>query len=231
METKETKKNGLKLALNIIFYTVLGLVAVYSLVALFSEQNLNTTSVFGISSLSVQSDSMSGTFEKGDLIFVDTTFDVEDIDVDDVITYRMQIEIEGEDVWIINSHRVKAINEIGGTYWYQTKGDANATYDADAVYMTDVQGIWTGGKIAGAGAAVDGMIGFLKSPTGFFLFIVVPCFAFLVYEVVKFVKVVSDYNVSKAVGDRDQLKADALAAARAEIEAERKAQEEAAKKA
>jgi len=42
--------------------------------------------------------------------------------------------------------------------------------------------------------------------------------------------VVSDYNVQKAVGDKDQLRAEAIAAARAELEAERKAQEEAAKK-
>ena len=233
MENKNNRKNGLNLALNIAFYVVLGVVAIYSLVALFSTQQYNSTSVFGISSLSVQSASMSGTFEKGDLIFVRTNVVTDDLAVGDVITYRMQLEVEGENVTVFNSHRIIEIvtYDDGNTYWFRTKGDANATPDVDAVFENDVIGVWTGSVWGGAGAFVDGLVGFLKSPTGFFIFIVLPCFAFLVYEVVKFVRVVSDYNVQKAVGDKDQLRAEALAAARAELEAERKAQEEAAKKA
>jgi len=233
MENKNNRKNGLNLALNIAFYVVLGVVAIYSLVALFSTQQYNSTSVFGISSLSVQSASMSGTFEEGDLIFVRTNVVTDDLAVGDVITYRMQLEVEGENVTVFNSHRIVEIvtYDDGNTYWFRTKGDANATPDVDAVFENDVIGVWTGSVWGGAGAFVDGLVGFLKSPTGFFIFIVLPCFAFLVYEVVKFVRVVSDYNVQKAVGDKDQLRAEALAAARAELEAERKAQEEAAKKA
>ncbi|MFA5007527.1 MAG: signal peptidase I [Candidatus Izemoplasmatales bacterium] len=232
MENQKNKKKGLNLALNIAFYVVLGVVAIYALVALFSEQEYNSTSVFGISSLSVQSASMSGTFEEGDLIFVNTNVNPDDLTVDDVITYRMTIEVEGEEYTIYNSHRIVEVlsYDDGVTHWYRTKGDANALVDTDLVFENDVFGIWNGGKLAGFGAFVDGLVGFLKSPTGFFIFIVLPCFSFLVYEVVKFVKVVSDYNVQKAVGDKDKIREEALAAARAEIEAERKAREEAATK-
>ncbi|MDP3130332.1 MAG: signal peptidase I, partial [Bacillota bacterium] len=227
------QKKGLKLALNIAFYAVLGLVVVYSVLALFSKQEYNSTSVFGISSLSVQSGSMSGTFEEGDLIFVDTTVNPDELAVDDVITYRMQIEVEDENITIYNSHRIVEVitYDEGNTFWYRTQGDANALVDADLVFENDVIGTWTGGKLAGFGSFVDGLIGFLKSPTGFFIFIVLPCFGFLVYEVIKFVRVVSDYNVQKAVGDKDQIRQEAIAAARAELEAERKAQEEANKQA
>ena len=232
MENTKQQKKGLKLALNIAFYVVLGLVVVYSVLALFSKQEYNSTSVFGISSLSVQSGSMSGTFEEGDLIFVNTKVDPDELEVDDVITYRLQIDVDGDQVTIYNSHRIVEIvtYDSGNTYWFRTKGDANALVDADLVFENDIVGTWTGGKLAGFGSFVDGLIGFLKSPTGFFIFIVLPCFGFLVYEVIKFVRVVSDYNVQKAVGDKDQLRAEALAAARAELEAERKAQEEAVKK-
>jgi len=57
-----------------------------------------------------------------------------------------------------------------------------------------------------------------------------PCFAFLIYEVIKFVKVVSDYNVQKALGDRVGLQEEAIAIAKAQIEAEQKAKAEAEKK-
>jgi len=234
MENIKKQKNTLKLVGNILFWVVLGLVVVYSAIALFSEQEANSTSVFGISSLSVQSDSMSGTFEEGDLIFVDTTFDVQEVDVDDVITYRMTVELDGDTYTVFNSHRVvgKVSYDDGDTWWFQTKGDkTGATVDAALTFQTNVVGVWTGSVWSGAGAFFDGLIGFLKSATGFFLFIVLPCFAFLVYEVIKFVKVVSDYNVQKAVGDRVHFKEEALAAARAELEAELKAKEEAAKKA
>jgi signal peptidase len=232
MESNKKKLTGLKLALNIVFYVILGLVVVYSVTALFSEQDLNKTSVFGISSLTVQSNSMYDTFSEGDLIFVTTKFDTDELEVGDVITYRMQVTVDDETYTIYNSHRIYAINEIGDTRWFVTKGDYNGTPDEDPVFQNDVLGVWTGTVWKGAGNTIDSIVSFLKSPTGFFIFIVIPCFGFLVYEVVKFVRVVSDYNVQKAVGDRDRLKAEALAAARAELEAERKiAEEEAAKKA
>jgi len=53
-----------------------------------------------------------------------------------------------------------------------------------------------------------------------------PCFAFLVFEVIRFVKVVSDYNVQKAVGDQTALKEEAIAIAKAQLEAEQKAKVE-----
>ncbi|HAQ56552.1 MAG TPA: signal peptidase I [Acholeplasmatales bacterium] len=231
MENTKQQKKGLKLALNIAFYAVLGLVVVYSVLALFSKQEYNSTSVFGISSLSVQSGSMSGTFEEGDLIFVNTNFNVDELEVDDVITYRMQIDVDGDLITIYNSHRIVEIvtYDNGNTFWYRTQGDANALVDDDLVFENDVIGTWKGGKLSGFGSVIDGLIGFLKSPAGFFIFIVLPCFGFLVYEVIKFVRVVSDYNVQKAVGDKDQIRQEAIAAARAELEAERKAQEEANK--
>lgn len=225
METITKKKATWKLIGNIAFWVVLAFVFFYAVFALFTKQDENTSSFLGIATLSVQSDSMSPTFKKGDLIFVDTKFDVSELDKDDVITYKTNVEINGEEYLIYNSHRITEKTVIDGTYWFTTDGD-NPLAVEELVFQSDIYGVWNGRKLSGFGTFTDGFVDFVKSPIGFFLFIVLPCFAFLVYEVIKFVKVVSDYNVQKALGDQVKLKEEAVALARAQLEAEQKAKAE-----
>lgn len=226
METITKKKATWKIIGNIAFWVVLAFVFFYAVFALFTKQDENTSSFLGIATLSVQSDSMSPTFEKGDLIFVDTKFEVSELDVDDVITYKTIVEVNGEEYLIYNSHRIIEKRVVDGVYWFTTDGD-NSLAVAEDVFQTDIYGVWNGRKLTGFGSFTDGFITFVKSPIGFFLFIVLPCFAFLVYEVIKFVKVVSDYNVQKALGDQVKLKEEAVALAKAQLEAEQKAKAEA----
>jgi signal peptidase I len=170
---------------------------------------------------------MSPTFVKGDLIFVDTDFELSDIKVGDVITYQqLATTTDGEQVIIYNSHRVIGITTISNALYFYTQGDAELP-DESPVFQTEVYGIWTGRTWKGFGSFADSFIGFIKSSLGFFLFIVLPCFAFLVYEVFRFVKVMSEYNVQKTVGDRVKIQAEALALARAQLEAELLAKEQA----
>ena len=225
METITKKKATWKLIGNIAFWVVLAFVFFYAVFALFTKQDENTSSFLGISTLSVQSDSMSPTFKKGDLIFVDTKFNVAELEVDDVITYKTTVEVDGEEYLIYNSHRITEKRNVDGVYWFTTDGD-NPLAVSEDVFQSDIYGVWNGRKIVGFGSFTDGFINFVKSPIGFFLFIVLPCFAFLVYEVIKFVKVVSDYNVQKALGDQVKLKEEAVALAKAQLEAEQKAKAE-----
>jgi signal peptidase I len=229
MESIAKKKATWRIIGNIAFWVVLAFVFVYAVLALFTKQDMNQSSFFGISTLSVQTDSMSPTFESGDLIFVDTTFDYSDLKIGDVITYKTTVEVSGESYMIYNSHRIIEIDLIGGVYWFTTDGDHPSAVE-ELVFQTDIFGVWNERKIANVGEMTDGFVDFVKSPIGFFLFIVMPCFAFLIYEVIKFVKVVSDYNVQKALGDRVGLQEEAIAIAKAQIEAEQKAKAEAEKK-
>jgi len=230
MENITKKKATWKLIGNIAFWVVLAFVFFYAVFALFTKQDENTSSFLGISTLSVQSDSMSPTFKKGDLIFVDTKFEYADLDRGDVITYKTMVEINGEEYLIYNSHRIQSRKIVDGTYWYVTDGDHPSAVEEE-VFQSDIYGVWNERKISGFGTFTDGFVDFVKSPIGFFLFIVLPCFAFLVFEVIRFVKVVSDYNVQKALGDQVKLKEEAVALAKAQIEAEQKAKaEEEAKK-
>jgi len=222
METINKKSINWKLIGNIAFWVVLSFVFIYAVLALFTKKDFNQSTMFGVSTLSVQSDSMKPTFESGDLIFVDTTFDYTELQVDDVITYKTTIEVNGEEILAYNSHRIISINIIDGVYWFTTDGD-DPRAEEETITQNDIYGIWNGKKLANFGTFTDKFVTFIKSPIGFFLFIVLPCFVFLAYEIIRFVKVMSEYNVQKALGDRDKLQAEAVATAKAQIEAEMKA--------
>lgn len=222
----KTKKKSNKI-LNIIFWVVLGVIALYAVVALFSSDD-GATTLFGKDAFTVKTNSMAPTFEKGDLIYVDTNFEVEDISIGDVITYQTYIDVTGDGVeeWVYNSHRVVGINDSdGGGVRFVTKGDNNDDNDSESVPESYVVGVWIeDGVVKNIGGIIDGIVGFLKSGTGFFIFIVIPCFAFLVYEIYKFINVVTEYKTQQALGDRVKLQEEALALARAQLEEEARLQ-------
>jgi len=223
MEKAENGKNRVTKIFNILFWVALGIIILYSAIALFSKDD-GVTTIFGGTGLTVQSDSMSPTFNKGDLIFIDTEFNLEDLEVGDVITYQMMITEDGQSVLVYNSHRITFIEEdINGYFHFSTKGDNNPTADPEPVSGSYVLGVWNGKVTPNIGGVIDGIKGFLKSPTGFFLFIVLPCFGFLVYQIVKFIGLMSDFKTQKAIGDRVSIEEEAIAIARAQIEAEMRA--------
>ena len=219
MEKVKENKSILKKIGNIAFYVVLGIVLLYAIFALFSDQEENQVSFFGITSLAVQTPSMAPTFDEGDLIFIDTTFDVEDLDEGDVITY---LERDG-DLEYYNTHRIVEVHD-GGLLRFETKGDAAPEGDNDPVWKTadDIVGVWTGNSWGGFGSFVDGFTGFIKSSLGFFLLIVIPAVGFLAYEVFRFVKVYAEYNNQKQMTDRVKMQEEALAEARRQLEEEQK---------
>jgi len=218
-ESTLIKNNKVKKILNITFYVVLFIVFAYAIFGLFSEKDENSISFLGITSMSVQSDSMSPTFEKGDLIFVNTDFNPDDLNKDDVITYRETKIVDGKIVYYYNTHRIVEKIDFGTRIQFITKGD-NEDRNDPFIWEDDIYAVWTGKSVANFGGFVDGFTGFLKSSLGFFLFIVVPCLALLAYEIIKFMKVYAEYNVQKSKEDRVKLQEEALAAARAQLEAE-----------
>ena len=227
MIEKNIKNKKLNKTLNIVFWFVLGIVAVYAIIALTSTDD-NVTSLFGKTAFTVQTNSMSPTFEKGDLIYVETDFSVDEIEIGDVISYKLFVDVTGDGVgeWINNSHRVIEIEEdINGYLHFTTQGDNNALPDGDDVHESYIVGVWIeDGIVKNLGGIIDGIVGFLKSGTGFFIFIVIPCFTFLVYEIYKFIQVVTEYKTQQALSDRVKLQEEALALARAQLEEEARLQ-------
>ncbi len=218
MENTKSKTKTWKIVGNVVFWVVLVLVVLYSVVALFSEKDENQTTFLGMTAYTVESDSMEPEFYEGDLIFVKTDFDVADLDEDDIITFRAtEVTNEGTRTYY-NTHRIIDISDDRVSFY--TKGD-NKPADTDPVTANDIVGVYSGVHLRFMGAFID----FLKSSVGFLLFIVLPCLAFLVYEIVRFTKVYSQYQVQKTLSDRVKLQEEAIALAKAELEKERAEQE------
>ena len=218
MENKAT----LKKVLNIAFYVVLAIVFIYAIFGLFSKKENNAISFLGITSLSVQSGSMEPTFSEGDLIFVRTDINPKDLNPGDIITYQDYMITEEGIVYYYNTHKIESIDKSNTIWRFETKGEANAESDPRLITESEIYGEWTGNSWSGFGTFVDGFTTFLKSSLGFFIFIVVPCLALLVYEVIKFMKVYAEYNVQKNTQDRVKMQEEAMAAAKAQLEAEAK---------
>jgi signal peptidase I len=216
MENKAT----LKKVLNIVFYVVLAIVFIYAIFGLFSKKDSNSISFLGITSMAVQSDSMLPEFAEGDLIFVKTDFNAKELVEGDVITYQDFMITEDGVVTYYNTHRIIDVDDTNEVWRFVTKGDNNLTQDPRQILETEIYGVWTEKSWTGFGKFADSITDFLKSSLGFFLFIVVPCLALLVYEVIKFMKVYAAYNVQKNTQDRVKMQEEALAAAKAQLEAE-----------
>ncbi|MBN2504701.1 MAG: signal peptidase I [Bacilli bacterium] len=213
MENTGSKTKTWKIIGNVVFWVVLVLVVLYSVVALFSEEDENQTTFLGMTAYTVESDSMETEFYEGDLIFVRTEFNVDDLLPEDIVTFRdVEVTDEGSRMFF-NTHRIIRISDDRVLFY--TQGD-NAPEDEQPITANDIVGVYTGVHLRWMGSFIN----FLKSSLGFLLFIVLPCLAFLVYEIVRFTKVYSQYQVQKTLSDRVKMQEEAVALAKAELEKE-----------
>ena len=131
----------------------------------------NIPGVFGMRPVIVLSGSMEPEFMSGDLIFIQDG-DVEQLKEGDIICYM-------EDGAAV-THRIEAVTEENGAVRYTTRGDANNTDDQKQVEQSQIQGIYKGRKISGAGDAVM----FMQSTTGMILFIVCPIVLLILWDII-----------------------------------------------
>lgn len=181
--------------INILIVLLLAVSVLVAALALASKAN-GVPSVLGYVPLSVQSDSMIPEFEKGDLIISKAVDDSTALEKGDVITF--QTEIMGEDA--LNTHRIVDVTETGGVEFYTTKGDNNDIEDSEPVARVSVAAKWDGIKLEGWGEVYD----FLTSQFGFFLVILLPLIIFFIYEIIRFIKNLIDYNKEKALEEAMQ---------------------------
>ena len=179
-------KKILNIALDVVIAILVIFAVFISMVAVSSNANQNVPQVFGYSPLSVQSGSMSPTFDDGDYIFVDTFENAEEakqtLKKGDVITFWTYENGHR----ILNTHRIVTVVNHDGFLSYETKGDANS--QADDVWITpgDVVGKYTGTSIPYMGDVMD----FLSSKWGFFCVILLPILLFTLYQVYRLVSTI-----------------------------------------
>ena len=209
---KEKAKKIASIAGNVLIWAFVVFSFVIT-VLVFSAQGSadGVPAIFGKSLITVSTDSMKGTFNSGDLIFMEKLDPMEKLTLSagdpglkngDVITFRAPIDIDGDGkVGDLNTHRIIEVvysDVESGMAEYVTMGDANLAADnvGDDPYTvkaTDIVGIWTGGRLPGIGKVIN----FLRSSLGFFLFIVLPLVAFFIYELYRFIAILLEEKRKK----------------------------------
>ncbi len=166
----QTVFNVLGVLLCVIFIPII-ILNVVMIVRSYTDPD-HIPSVFGYSPVIVLSGSMSPAFETGDMIILQKT-DPYTLKVNDVICY-----MEEESAV---THRIMEVQQQDGAPMYVTRGDANNSEDTTPVLPEQVQGKYTGIRIAGAGNFAI----FLQSTPGMLIFIGGPVLLFILWDVVR----------------------------------------------
>ena len=153
--------------------------------------------VLGNTPLVVKSGSMSGTapghIEVGDLIFV-SPVKPEELKAGDIIAFKEKNSLS------VTTHRIiEVVKQEDGTFAYSTKGDANNVADQDQVTEDRLVGIYRG-RIPKVGDFAM----FLQTPLGMIVFIGIPLFTFIIYDIIRRQKYINREN-KKAVELEEEL--------------------------
>ena len=170
---KAIKRVG-TIIISVLLWLVILVAALYAFTTMATKDNQNVANLFGYTPLVVESNSMSPTFEKDDLIFVKKC-DTSKLEEGDIICFHTIIDNE----YALNTHRIQSVAENGEARSYTTVGDNNnGVADQHIISDGDIVGKYVG-HISGAGKLMN----FLSSSTGFLLVIVLPMLIFFIYQV------------------------------------------------
>lgn len=172
-------KKTLSIIVNVVAWIVLILAFLITIVVFSSGRNNGVANLMGYIPMTVASDSMKPTFNKGDLIVCREVDDINSLKEGDVITFWTVIDGSR----VKNTHRIVGVNEFESTRSFVTRGDNNSLDDTLPAYASDVIGKWTNVKLAGLGKVMD----FLRTKTGFFVCILIPMALFFLFELYKFI--------------------------------------------
>ncbi len=215
-------KRGATILVSMILWAVILLAALFAFTTLATRDNNHVANLAGFTPLSVMSDSMSPTFNAGDLIIIRKCTPAT-LEEGDIITFHAIINNE----FALNTHRIAEIQNQNGARSYVTKGDNNVIADTHIIADGDIVGKYVG-RLPYFGKVVQ----FLSSSTGFLLVIVLPLLLFFVYQVYHLITVSIDLKKALAVESIQEGAPDALLAdaEKAKQEAEKaKAEAEAAR--
>lgn len=160
--------------------------------------------LFGTTFLSIQSDSMTGTFEEGDVAVVKKVKSADELKVGDIVTFWAWITVDGQTTRQLNTHRIsRIVTENNGTQLdearYYTKGDKEGLgEDNGSLIFSEIVGKYSY-RIPNLGHFID----FLQSGAGFFIVVILPLTAFLGYRVYVLVKVILQMKKEKAIESGD----------------------------
>ncbi|WP_080676427.1 signal peptidase I [Ruminococcus flavefaciens] len=196
-------KKALRIAVNVFAWLILILAFLVTLIVFSSDKNNGVANLFGYMPMTVESDSMVPTFNKGDLIICKDIDDINALKAGDVITFWTIIDGKR----VKNTHRIVGINDTDGVRSFITRGDNNPIDDTLPAYSSDIIGKWTETKIAKVGKAMN----FLRTKKGFFICILIPMAIFFLFELYKFIVALIETKRSDAPEiDEEEIKRRAI---------------------
>ena len=191
-EKKWNAKRMLKIFANTIFYAIIVFLMIFSVMNMKVKREDNIANIFGLGILSVQTDSMTGTFDPGDMLFVQMLdeADYQELVPGDIVTY-FDMELHA-----FNTHRIYDIDYE--KEFLITKADYSGnpnieTTPDDPVNFDQVIARYDGSMLAGFGSRLD----YLQTSAGFALFIILPVLLVLVFEGVVLVRHIMAMNREK----------------------------------
>lgn len=190
METKKEKKkiSVPVLIIDIIVTVVFLFVFACLLTVMIQSMTGKEPTLFGYRSYVVITESMTGTYDKGDVIIVkvvdenDLSEDPSSIKEGDVITFIAPEGFGAVDGYTV-THRVYTapFKAEDGKWYLITKGDAAENADQIPVPLENVTG-----KVLGKSEFLAGLQKVLKSKAGFLLVIVIPLVLIAVWQIAVF---------------------------------------------
>ena len=202
---KKTEKKSGKI-LNTVVNVFLVVVIVFGIFCAFNafmaKQGNGVPSLFGLKFAAIQSDSMSPTFNKGDLIVdivvkdptklkASTSLSAKD---GDVITFWTTINGE----IALNTHRIVEVNDNDNYLSFVTRGDNDEKYDEKnehdymQVHQNKIEG-----KFLFAIPKVGYVIDFLETSKGFLLSVVLPAALLFIWQLIQFFRSLFAYQAEK----------------------------------
>lgn len=189
----QTVKKVGSIVISVVMWIIILVAALYAFTTLATKDDGSVSNLGGFTPMTVQSDSMSPTFDQGDLIVIKTC-DTSKLQVGDIVTFHTIIDNQ----YALNTHRIESIDELNGMRSFTTKGDNNDVADTHIISDGDIVGQYVF-KIPGMGKVMD----FLSSTWGFLIVIVLPMLLFFIYQVYHLVIV--GMNLKRAMAEEDRM--------------------------
>lgn len=178
---------------NVVLIIAIVIAATCTYIGFMSSEGNGVPSFFGICLMTVESESMEPTINKGDLI-IGKAFPnggtkrheaALELRQGDIITY--QTIIDG--VPALNTHRIFNIGDGGEHVYFETKGDNNDYSDPATVHENSLEA-----KYLFRIPAVGSFVKFVQKPLGFFIVVIIPVLLFFIYHLVQFFRVLFEYQ-------------------------------------
>lgn len=189
----QTVKKVGSIVISVVMWIIILVAALYAFTTLATKDDGSVSNLGGFTPMTVQSDSMSPTFDQGDLIVIKTC-DTSKLQVGDIVTFHTIIDNQ----YALNTHRIESIDELNGMRSFTTKGDNNDVADTHIISDGDIVGQYVL-KIPDMGKVMD----FLSSTWGFLIVIVLPMLLFFIYQVYHLVIV--GMNLKRAMAEEDRM--------------------------